>query len=56
MARVIIDLPDSFMFSTEVPIYIGHINHGHHLDNAALLMLVSAFTGHAHARALYRHV
>ena len=41
MARVIIDLPDRFMFSTEVPIYIGHINHGHHLDNAALLMLVS---------------
>ena len=41
MARVIIDLPTHFVFSTEVPIYIGHINHGHHLDNAALLALVS---------------
>jgi S-adenosylmethionine:tRNA ribosyltransferase-isomerase len=26
-----------------------------HLPRSTLLMLVSAFTGHAHARALYRH-
>jgi acyl-CoA thioester hydrolase len=41
MPRVAIDLPSSFIFSTEIPIYIGHINYGHHLDNAALLTLVS---------------
>jgi len=41
MARVTIDLPDTFSFRTEVPIYIGHINYGHHLDNVAFLSLVS---------------
>jgi 4-hydroxybenzoyl-CoA thioesterase len=41
MPRVTIDLPDRFSFTTEVPIYIQHINHGRHLDNAALLSLLS---------------
>ncbi len=41
MSRIKIDLPEHFLFSTEVPIYINHINYGNHLDNAALLMLVS---------------
>jgi acyl-CoA thioester hydrolase len=41
MARILIDLPEHFIFSTEVPIYISHINYGHHLDNSALLSLVS---------------
>lgn len=41
MPRVIIDLPERFTFSTEIQIYINHINYGHHLDNAALLSLVS---------------
>lgn len=41
MPRIKIDLPEHFSFSTEVPIYIGHINYGHHLDNAALISLVS---------------
>jgi 4-hydroxybenzoyl-CoA thioesterase len=41
MARIKIDLPDHFLFSTEIPIYIGHINYGHHLDNALLLSLIS---------------
>lgn len=41
MARVLIDLPPRFAFSTEITIYIGHINYGHHLDNAALVGLVS---------------
>ena len=41
MPRVMIDLPEHFTFLTELPIYIGHINYGHHLDNAALLSLVS---------------
>ena len=41
MPRIKIDLPDTFVFSTEVSIYIGHINYGHHLDNAQLIALVS---------------
>ena len=41
MARIQIELPERFIFSTEISIYINHINYGHHLDNAALLMLVS---------------
>ncbi len=41
MARIKIELPESFTFSTEIPIYIGHINYGHHLDNAQLISLVS---------------
>ncbi|MEI8394427.1 MAG: thioesterase family protein [Rhodospirillaceae bacterium] len=41
MARIKIDLPEFFAFTTEVAVYIGHINYGHHLDNAALLSLVS---------------
>lgn len=41
MARIIFDLPAHFAFSTEVQIYISHVNQGGHLDNAQLLSLVS---------------
>ena len=41
MPRVQIALPAEFDFATDVPVYINHINYGNHLDNAALLMLVS---------------
>jgi acyl-CoA thioester hydrolase len=41
MPRIRIDLPESFAFSTEIPVYIGHINYGNHLDNAQLIALVS---------------
>lgn len=41
MARIRIELPDSFPFSTEIPLLIGHINYGNHLDNAQVLALVS---------------
>ena len=41
MPRIKIELPDAFPFSTDIPIYIGHINYGHHLDNAQLMSLVS---------------
>lgn len=41
MARVQIELPEHFLFATELPLYIGHINYGGHLDNALLLTLVS---------------
>jgi len=41
MARVQIDLPDSFAFRAELPLYIQHINYGGHLDNAQVLALAS---------------
>ena len=41
MARLQFDLPASFRFSTEIQIYISHVNQGGHLDNAQLLTLVS---------------
>ena len=41
MPRIKIDLPERFIFSTELAIYINHINYGNHLDNSALLSLVS---------------
>ena len=41
MARVHIDLPERFSFATDIQIYINHINYGNHLDNSAMLALVS---------------
>jgi acyl-CoA thioester hydrolase len=41
MPRIKIELPEHFCFSTEIQVYIGHINYGHHLDNAVLLSLIS---------------
>lgn len=41
MPRIKIELPEHFIFSTEIPIYISYINYGHHLDNAALISIVS---------------
>ena len=45
MARIKVDLPDRFSFSTELPLYKIHINMGAHLDNALLLSLVSEARG-----------
>ena len=41
MARVVFDLPEKFVFATELQIYVSHVNQGGHLDNAQLLSLVS---------------
>jgi acyl-CoA thioester hydrolase len=41
MPRLQFALPDHFLFSTDIPIYISHVNQGGHLDNAQLLTLVS---------------
>ena len=41
MPRIQYDLPERFVFSTELPIYTSHINWSGHLDNAQLLGLVS---------------
>lgn len=39
MARIKLDLPDSFQFSTEISIRISDINYGGHLGNDAVLSL-----------------
>lgn len=41
MARIHIDLPEHFGFSTEIPLYTSHINAAGHLDNAQLFFIVS---------------
>lgn len=41
MARIQVQLPDHFVFATQIQIYISHVNQGGHLDNAQLLTLVS---------------
>lgn len=41
MARLTIDLPEEFSFSTEVPVLISHINRGDHLGNDSLVGLLN---------------
>lgn len=41
MSRIQFTLPERFVFSTEMQIYVSHVNQGGHLDNAQLLTLVS---------------
>ena len=41
MARIQIDLPERFPFSTEIALYLSHLNYTGHLDNALLLTVVS---------------
>jgi acyl-CoA thioesterase FadM len=40
MSRITIDLPESFTFSTDIPLRITDINYGNHLGNDAVLALV----------------
>lgn len=40
MARIQIDMPQRFSFTTEITVRIRDINYGGHLDNAALLSLL----------------
>ena len=41
MPRIQIDLPERFVYSTELTLYLSHMNYAGHLDNALLLSLVS---------------
>ena len=41
MARIHIELPEQFAFSTDLALYLSHMNYAGHLDNALLLTLVS---------------
>jgi acyl-CoA thioester hydrolase len=40
MARVKLDLPDNFTFTTEMPIRLTDLNYGNHLGNAQLLGMI----------------
>lgn len=40
MARVKLDLPDTFLFSTEIPVRITDINYGGHVGNDAILAII----------------
>src|SRR4030042_4187219 len=40
MARAKIELPEKFIFSTEIKIRIGEINYGGHLGNDSLLSIL----------------
>jgi acyl-CoA thioesterase FadM len=40
MARISIDLPDSFPFSTEIPVRITDLNYGGHVGNDSVLTLI----------------
>lgn len=41
MARIQIELPERFLFSTEIPVLALHLNFTGHLDNAMVLAMVS---------------
>lgn len=41
MARVIIDLPKQFPFSTELDVRIQHINRGNHVGNDAMISFLN---------------
>lgn len=40
MARIKIDMPENYIFSTEMPIRISDINYGGHLSNDAMLSII----------------
>ncbi|MDR2862199.1 MAG: thioesterase family protein [Syntrophobacterales bacterium] len=40
MPRIEIELPDTFLFRTEIPVRISDINYGNHLGNDAVLSLM----------------
>lgn len=40
MARIKIDLPDQFSFSTSIPVRITDLNYGNHVGNDAVLSII----------------
>ncbi|WP_372738460.1 acyl-CoA thioesterase [Neptunomonas sp.] len=40
MARIKIDMPDNYTFTTELPVRISDINYGGHLGNDAVLSMI----------------
>jgi acyl-CoA thioesterase FadM len=51
LARVEIDLPEAFAFTTEIPVRIGDVNYGGHLGNDAVLSILHE----ARVRLFARH-
>jgi acyl-CoA thioesterase FadM len=51
MPRLSLDLPEHFGFSTEIMVYVSHVNAQLHVDNAQMLGLV----GEARARFYAHH-
>lgn len=51
MARVVVDLPETFSFSTELPVRVTDLNYGAHLGNDAVLQ----FVHEARVRFLAKH-
>lgn len=47
MARIHIDLPEKFIFSTDLPVRVSDLNYGNHLGNDSILTLMQE------ARALF---
>ncbi|HYG18463.1 MAG TPA: thioesterase family protein [Ohtaekwangia sp.] len=51
MARIHIDLPGHYVFTTEIPVRVADLNYGNHVGNDAILLLMQE------ARVLYyRHL
>ena len=40
MARIRVELPETFLFSTDMEVTIGHINYGGHMGNDSLLTIL----------------
>jgi acyl-CoA thioesterase FadM len=40
MARIKIDMPENYIFSTDLPVRISDINYGGHLSNDAMLAII----------------
>lgn len=40
MPRIKIDMPDNYLFTTEIPVRISDINYGGHLSNDAMLSII----------------
>ena len=40
MTRIKIELPETYLFSTEIPVRITDLNYGNHLGNDAILSLL----------------
>ena len=51
MARITLELPETFIFSTDIPVRIGDINYGGHLANDAVLSIIHE----ARLRCLHGH-
>ena len=45
MARIKLNMPENYLFRTEIPIRITDINYGAHVGNDSLLSIIHDFYG-----------